>query len=93
MRHEPQRDDTSIPSRRVVVSPDGEAGFIVSFPDGQVPGVDPRNGCRAASTMEVKLPQVMQNGQAFTVYFDIRLAPCAGGGFSVSPLQRNIPLA
>jgi Protein of unknown function (DUF4232) len=93
MRHEPQRHSTTAPLNRVVVAPGGDAGFVMSFPDGAVPGLDPPSGCRSAATLEVMLPHVTQSGQPYIAYFQIPLAPCAGGGFLVSALQRGLPLA
>lgn len=92
MRHEPQQDDPWIPPRRVEVPGGGRAGFVMQFPDGPVPGVDPRSGCRAAATLKVTLPHVNQYSEPYTASFQMPLAPCAGGGFSVTALQRGNPL-
>jgi hypothetical protein len=91
MKHESQRNSRWIPPRRVIISSGAVAGFVIQFADGAVSGVDPPQGCRAASSMEVKLPHIVENGQPFTSYFTISLAPCDGGGFSVTAIQRGQP--
>jgi hypothetical protein len=91
MAHELQRNDSFVPVRRVVVSPEGIAGFVLQYGDGSVAGVDPPQGCRTASQMEVELPHVREFEQPYTTYFTFPLAPCDGGGFSVTALQRGQP--
>lgn len=92
MKNESQKNSPSFPSRPAIVSSGGVAGFVMQFPDGAVPGIDPRQGCRSAASMQVKLPHVKQYGQSFTTYFMINLAPCDGGGFEVTAIQRGDPL-
>jgi hypothetical protein len=92
MTNEPQKDAPWIPLRRVIVSNGGEAGFVIQFADGAVPGVDPPQGCRAAASMQLKLPHVFQNGQPYTTSFTMDLAPCDGGGFEVTAIQKGEPM-
>ena len=92
MMHERKRNSPWVPSRRVVVSRGGTAGFVIQFSDGAVSGVDPRQGCRAATVLEVQLRDVLQYGQPYTTYFSMPLAPCDGGGFEVTAIQRGDPL-
>jgi hypothetical protein len=92
MAHEAQKNSPSIPSRRVTLMSGGVAGFIIQFSDGSVPGVDPPDGCRAATSAQVRLPHVRENGQPFIANFSIPLAPCDGGGFEVTALQKGQPL-
>ena len=92
MIHESQRNSSWISSRRVIVSSGGVAGFVIQFADGAVPWVDPPQGCRAATSMEVKLPNVLQYDLPFMTYFSMPLAPCDGGGFEVTAIQKGEPL-
>jgi hypothetical protein len=80
MIHESQRNSSWISSRRVIVSSGGVAGFVIQFADGAVPGV------------EVKLPNVLQYDLPFMTYFSMPLAPCDGGGFEVTAIQKGEPL-
>ncbi len=92
MTNESQKNSPWIPTRRVTVSSGGVAGFTIQFPDGAVRGIDPPQGCRMATSTQVKLPHVFENGQPFTAYFSMKLAPCDGGGFEVTAVQKGDPL-
>jgi hypothetical protein len=92
MNHESQKNSPWIPSRRVTVSSGGVAGFVIQFADGEVAGVDPPQGCRSATSMQVKLPKVRQYELPFLTYFSVPLAPCDGGGFEVTAIQKGEPL-
>jgi hypothetical protein len=92
MAHEPQRDSPWTTPRRVVVASGGVAGFVMQFGDGAVSGVDPPQGCRAASSMEVTLPHVLQDGLVYRASLTMPLAPCDGGGFEVTAMQGGEPM-
>lgn len=91
MPRERQSDLARPPSRRVVLKREGIAGFVLQYGETPMPGVDPATGCRASTQMEVELPHVRQFGETYQAYLAIPLAPCGGGGFSVSAIQEGLP--
>jgi hypothetical protein len=92
MTHESQRNSPWIHSRQIIVSSGGVAGFVMQFADGAVTGIDPTQGCREATSMQVKLPTVLQYDLPYLAYFSVPLAPCDGGGFEVTAIQSGNPL-
>ena len=87
MSHERQVDVTWVPSKKVVLRPEGIVGFVLAFVEQTVPS----NGCRPSTQMEVELPHVLQFANLYAAYFTMPPAPCDGGGFDVTAIQEGVP--